>query len=554
MRKHTALRAISVLLVVVTTLSFMVACGNKNGENNEDNGKNDDPYDLSAFTVVRGDASSDVVADSAAYLKQMLEKRAGVSIGVALDGDSEQVKEILVGETDRAESAEALDYLKGSTDKDAYVVRVTDSKIVLLGKTDRSTARAVRVFLDTYLKVSDGGASVDLSRGTQLAGIYDPDKIISASNGTELEIEISSDVFDNGKGSLNMTLIPGEQLILDNAHYPSVIQLAHQPKAEDNGKLIAIFQMQYQGHNSQATVMVSENDGKSWKFLARPSEKFDVSLSAGQMGHIYELPVQIGDMPAGTLLYSANSCNYSRKSTLAIWRSFDCGKTWDQYALLDEAGGLEEGIWEPFITYCEEDGWLYCFYSDDSDPDHDQKLVYKRTRDGVSWEDKVEVVAHNDFKYRAGMPVITKMGNGEYFLVYEVVTTGAPIYYKKSKSISDFGNTGELGVLLKSADGKQSTSAPACAWLPVGGECGTLVVTGKSSSNKGYLFLSFDYGETWETVKDPLACEPLKASGDRICYSAGLWVGEDEKSLYYVSAVKNEHDRQKISFVKLRIY
>ncbi len=77
--------------------------------------------------------------------------------------------------------------------------------------------------------------------------------------------------------------------------------------------------------------------------------------------------------------------------------------------------------------YCEEDGYLYCFYSDDTGStasgSHDQTIVYKRSKDGVTWSNAVEVIACTDSRWRAGMPVITKMGNGEYFLVFELVRT-----------------------------------------------------------------------------------------------------------------------------------
>ena len=80
-------------------------------------------------------------------------------------------------------------------------------------------------------------------------------------------------------------------------------------------------------------------------------------------------------MPEGTILLSGTTINAGndRKSHVTVWRSFNQGKSWEQYSIVAEAGGLKEGLWEPFIMY--ENGALYCFYSDDSDPAHDQKLV-----------------------------------------------------------------------------------------------------------------------------------------------------------------------------------
>ena len=66
-----------------------------------------------------------------------------------------------------------------------------------------------------------------------------------------------------------------------------------------------------------------------------------------------------------------------------------------------------------------DNGYLYCFYSDDtrgpdvngSNPGPDQILVYQRSKDGINWEAPVIVCAFKDFIDRPGMPIITKMGN-----------------------------------------------------------------------------------------------------------------------------------------------
>ena len=122
------------------------------------------------------------------------------------------------------------------------------------------------------------------------------------------------------------------------------------------------------------------------------------------------------------------------KSHITIRRSFNGGKSREQYSIVAEAGGLKEGLWEPFIMY--ENGALYCFYSDDSDPAHDQKLVYRKSTDGVNWGELVEIVAFENSLHRPGMISIAKMGNGKYFMPYEVGLAGEDgnhnysIYYK----------------------------------------------------------------------------------------------------------------------------
>ncbi len=402
--------------------------------------------------------------------------------------------------------------------------------------------------------------------------------MIKAKNGTAFCVEYISAVIDPGA----KYDLAGEEFVPSYGSYPSITELGYQKDPANNGKLIAIASVTTEvgDKTTLACVLMSEDQGKSWECISRPREILRPELkSVGSMAHIYELPADLGDMPAGTLLYSYNSVNYgtmedrkSGNSILAVWRSFDCGYTWEEYVIIDEAGGIREGIWEPQMYYCPEDGYLYCFYSDDSDPDHDQKIVYKRSKDGVHWEgeggkigtgtgmdvEPVDMVAIDKFDYRPGMPVVTKMGNGEYFMVYEQFGdwNGCPIFYRKTRDLSDWGEPNDIGTRIQSEDGSIMMSAPSCIWISQGGECGTLIVTSKISSNNGFIMLSFDYGETWEKIEDPLASKATEALKRRIGYSASFWPCSDGKSIYYINSTNAPSDpenKQMVAFAKITI-
>ena len=390
--------------------------------------------------------------------------------------------------------------------------------------------------------------------------------VIVCSNGVKIEVEHRSTVIKVPADGEKNTTIP-LPLTIKSAHYPSVVRLNH--NGENNGKLIASFSLGYDCDDpsipfTNACFMESDDDGKTWHYLSRAEEIFEPDLKPGSMAHIYELPAKVGNMPAGTLLYAANSVDYSRRSILSIWRSFDCGKTWHQYTLVAEGGGLKEGIWEPFLWYEPSDGYLYCFYSDDSGPVKDQTLVYKRSKDGENWEDLVDVVVADDPAERIGMLILTKMGNGEYFIVYENVHNPvingkpqrhAPIYYKTTKDVSDW-DPYTPGTLLES-DGYIKGSAPGCVWTPAGGECGTLIVGAKYEvvgDGSQRLFVSFDYGKTWETVRNPLPYDLKYDYPRRNGYSPAFIVGSDESVIYYLNTVEHPDDKkQMIAFAKLRI-
>ena len=575
--KKIALRLASLVIAMTTLLSLMTSC-----KKDKEETPNLNLYDLTGFTIIRDSAAGNEIASSAAKLKQALEETVGISLTVGADVDiAAGEKEILIGETNRQESKMTIDYLKNTNEDNSYAIRIAENKIVITGTDELSTRRAVAEFIRLYVDPSPKGTGIDVSAGCEQIGIYDSENIIILSNGTIIHVDYVTDVLDFEK---RYNAADGSAFAPTWGSYPSITELKYQSNPENNGKLIAtmsISAMEFEIDGpTSACVMMSEDKGLTWKALARPQETLRPELgSVGSMAHIYELPAQVGDMPAGTLLYSYNAVNYDHpdgidgSSILALWRSYDCGVTWEEYVIIDEAKGIKEGIWEPFMIYSEEDQYLYCFYSDDSDPDHDQKVVYKRSKDGVNWEgeggkigtgtgkdvEPVDVVAINDFKYRPGMPVITKMGNGEYFIVYEQFGDwkGCPIFYKTTKDLSDWGDPNDPGTLIKTPDGTQLSSGPACIWADVGGECGTLIVTAKAGGNKGYMLVSTDYGKTWEKIDNPISGTPIKGEGDRVCYSPAFWLSTDGKTIYYINSTnarKNPTTAQTVAFARIALY
>ena len=91
----------------------------------------------------------------------------------------------------------------------------------------------------------------------------------------------------------------------------------------------------------------------------------------------------------GTIILAATSilgagANVSN-STITLYSSTDLGRTFNAFCNVDTAGGNDWGVWEPYLIYEEETGRLFCFYSDDSDPEHSQKLVFFITTHFKRW-------------------------------------------------------------------------------------------------------------------------------------------------------------------------
>jgi hypothetical protein len=96
-----------------------------------------------------------------------------------------------------------------------------------------------------------------------------------------------------------------------------------------------------------------------------------------------------------------------------------------------DPSGAYDPVWEPFLMVA--DGRLICYYSDETDPTHSQKLVHETSADGVSWSAAVDDVALPAQRLRPGMATVARMANGSYIMTYEVVDTGKS-YFKISSN------------------------------------------------------------------------------------------------------------------------
>ena len=158
------------------------------------------------------------------------------------------------------------------------------------------------------------------------------------------------------------------------------------------------------------------------------------------------------------------------------------------------------------------------------------------------------------------MFVMTRLANGNYLMVYEYFGAGSgKVYYKITSDITSW-NPEDPGRLLESKDGYTVIGAPACIWTSIGSDGGLLIASGKkdtAGTQNHYLFVSFDYGESWTTMENPL---PYDHSNDvldtnRIGHSPSFIVGDDPSVIYYVNTTDvPESGRQRIQFARLRIY
>ena len=133
------------------------------------------------------------------------------------------------------------------------------------------------------------------------------------------------------------------------------------------------------------------------------------------------------------------------------------------------------------------------------------------------------------------------------------------IYYKTTKDITKW-DARSIGTKIQTASGHTIGSAPWCIWTPAGGECGTLFVTGRweeKGDGTNRVFVSFDYGRTWETIENPLPFNEKNDVGNYGAYgrSPCFIVGKDPSIVYYINTTDvPETGKQRIQFAKLKIY
>ena len=340
--------------------------------------------------------------------------------------------------------------------------------------------------------------------------------------------------------------------------YPRLVELVNSTVSK-NGTILVTFEQLTSGVESYRPgypIYQSDDYGKTWKKICFVSD--DASDMQSEWNPtLLELHTDCGDLKKGTVLLAGCSIDaaHSKKSAIRLYVSTDSGQTFSKPITIDEGTGLGEGVWEPHLVQLD-DGRIVCYYSDDSASTHSQKIVYKISDDGVNFHSYTEVVATNDINERPGMPVVTRLGDGSYIMVYEIVDhrsiSGNPIFYKFSKDGIDWGDASDIGYELKSSDGSALGSAPYCAWTPLGGEHGTIVVSGTfmrsgTSSTGTDYFISTDKGKTWTTIQHSI---PYNASIDHCGYSNSMVFSKITGYLYSINnpTISNTNDKSKITF------
>ena len=131
----------------------------------EDTRSFDASVNITGYTVIRGEKAGKGDIAVATKLRAALESATGVRIKIADDWtkpgestDYSQKYEILVGQTNRPESAEASVLL----DKPGYIIKIIGNKIVIAASSDALLDVAADFFINTYLATASTDGVIKL--------------------------------------------------------------------------------------------------------------------------------------------------------------------------------------------------------------------------------------------------------------------------------------------------------------------------------------------------------------------------------------------------------
>ncbi|TPX18592.1 uncharacterized protein E0L32_002449 [Thyridium curvatum] len=262
--------------------------------------------------------------------------------------------------------------------------------------------------------------------------------------------------------------------------YPRYTQL-------EDGTILATASLS--GHTpAYFPIFSSQDGGASWEHVSDLHDTVN-GWGLGAQPALAELREPMGGFEAGTVLASGNS--WSRNGThIDLYASTDKAKTWTFVSNVAKGGAPNttngaDPIWEPYLLVYNHS--LVCYYSDQRDPKHGQKLAHQVSTDLKTWEPPVDDVAYDEYIQRPGMTVVAYIEPvKKWILVHENPKGNSsshgshyPVYYVLADNPLDFRLSEGQPIVVTNAEGEQyvPNASPYVVWSPVGGPNGTIVVS-----------------------------------------------------------------------------
>ena len=311
----------------------------------------------------------------------------------------------------------------------------------------------------------------------------------------------------------------------------------------------------------------STNDGASYSRVSaiKPSADFPTLTRTAQPA-LYETPVQLGSIPAGSILFTGMLMPADRSSSrLVMYKSLDHGSTWSLVSTIDTGGpatydpsptSTTSTVWEPSVSV-DANGGLDVYYSDERQKSSGvlQAVVYRRSTDGgQTWGGVVNVSAPTNRSDRPGMITVTRMGNGRYIATFEMVNrpsqsnNTAPVYFKTSDDGLNWSPATSIGTPIQLKDGRGIGSSPQVRWVPTGGPNGMVIVSAKWALNAAgaidggqNFYVNYNYGAgPWERMPYPVTYDAGDTDGGTFSgFAQGFDTSVDGRTIFQSTNVEN---------------
>ena len=206
--KLKLIRILILSLALVMTVSMLASCS-VGGPSEESSDVQTDavvtvPYNISEYTVIRPEQTVEEVVYSGVTLRKHLNTLLGDTVvkitddwvkGGVITDEIASAKEILIGNTTRPESNQALE----GVDPTSFVIKVIGNKIVINAEKTSMVVQGVQYFIDNYLvELSDN----QLLLPENLSYVSDPvPEIVFIENSQHNLKVIYLDSLDNSKNS-----------------------------------------------------------------------------------------------------------------------------------------------------------------------------------------------------------------------------------------------------------------------------------------------------------------------------------------------------------------
>lgn len=229
--------------------------------------------------------------------------------------------------------------------------------------------------------------------------------------------------------------------------------------------------------------------------------------------NLYLLPKDFGGYAAGTILLAGASVpDDLSQAWLDLYASTDGGRKWKFVSHMVYGPGPElasngdAAVWEPFLLMYDDQ--LVCYYSDQRDPSHGQKLSHITTVNLRTWSSPVDDVAASVYDYRPGMAIVAHIeSTNQYIMTYEVCIDGqgCQAHYKTSSSPLTFGSISGIGeAIVSNNTGVQPGASPYVIWTPNPRKhelSGIIIMNGEGSKS---LFLNDDSAARDRWIEFPI--------------------------------------------------